>query len=135
MNNPVTYRTLCWALFACLATATVVAAQNLIILDAEDDSAEIAFDEPLVSDDPALSGQTLAALADGFPLFPPIEGLPDEVWKDRSCSGCHKWDRATLCTQAQFYLSDAGQAGLKKQHPYGGGFKQALRSWGTQGCE
>lgn len=110
-------------------------AQNLIILDVEDDTNEITFTAPLSTDDPVLEGRSLAELIEGQPLFAPIEGLPEEVWSTLNCNGCHQWDQTTLCTQAQFYLSEAGRTGLGKVHPYGGGFKQAIRSWGAQGCE
>lgn len=114
--------------------AAVGSAQNLIILDVEEGAEEIEFDDPLESSDPAISGRSIAELIKGKPLFAPIEGLPAEVWEDKTCSGCHQWDQETLCKQAQFYLSEAGRVGLSKVHPYGGGFKQAVRSWGAQGC-
>jgi hypothetical protein len=68
-------------------------------------------------------------------LFPPVEGLPESYWKDQQCSNCHDWQRANLCVQANTYLSDVGSENLTKQHPYGGTFKQNLRSWARGGCE
>lgn len=127
------------ALFLCLAVGYPLIAQQadgpaLIILDVTEDSRLIKFDEPLETDDPAISGRSLAELAEGRPLFAPIEGLPAAVWEDRQCSGCHNWNRETLCEQGQFYLGEAGKSGLAKIHPYGGGFKQELLIWSSQGC-
>jgi hypothetical protein len=129
-------------LLICLAVLAAVAplrAQEqggpaLIILDVTEDSRQITFAGPMETDDPVLSGRSIEELARGQPLFPPIEGLPDEVWKDKHCTDCHQWTRETLCEQGQFYLSEGGRVGLGKVHPYGGEFKQSLRSWSAQGC-
>ena len=85
-------------------------------------------------DDPALSGQSIATLIEGSPLFPPIEGLPEAVWKDKTCSNCHQWTQEALCTQANTYLSASGTRAIGKEHPYGGGFKRVLRDWAGGGC-
>ncbi len=95
----------------------------------------VLFDVPLATGDPEIVGQTLAELIKGNPLFPPVEGLPESYWKDQQCSNCHDWQRVNLCEQANTYLSDAGSENLTKQHPYGGTFKQNLRSWAQGGCE
>lgn len=94
----------------------------------------VAFDAPIPGDIEGVSGQSIAQLITGSPRFPPVEGLPDAVWKDRTCASCHEWTRDRLCTQAGTYLADAGARSLAKQHPYGGGFKQTLRSWAEGGC-
>lgn len=83
---------------------------------------------------PAVEGRSIAQLARGEPLFPPIDGLPAEVWQGRQCSGCHNWDRATLCAQGEFYTVGGGTENLRKAHPFGGGFKAQLRRWAVQGC-
>ncbi len=98
-------------------------------------SEHIAFDAPIPGGIEGVSGQSIAQLIAGSPRFPPIEGLPDVVWKDKTCASCHEWTRERLCTQANTYLADAGARSLHKQHPYGGGFKQTLRSWASGGCE
>ncbi len=98
-------------------------------------SEHIAFDTPIPGEIEGVSGQSIAQLITGSPRFPPIEGLPEAVWKDKTCSSCHEWTRERLCTQANTYLADAGARSLHKQHPYGGGFKQTLRSWASGGCE
>ena len=106
----------------------------LIILDVTEGGEAITFDGPLQSEDPVLSGQSIAQLIAGPALFPPIEGLPDEVWKEKPCSGCHQWDRESLCAQGQTYLSAAGEQNMAKAHPMGGPLKRVLRAWSAQGC-
>lgn len=95
----------------------------------------VSFSVPLTEGSPDIVGMTLEKLIDGTPLFPPVEGLPEEYWKDQNCSGCHEWEQANLCTQANSYLSDAGAENLIKQHPYGGSFKLNLRSWAQNDCQ
>ena len=129
-----------WSALAGLVLVTAVQAQTgdapaLIIIDPSLMAPEIGFDAPLEIGDPIVDGLSLSALAQGQPLFPPVEGLPPEVWQDRQCAGCHNWDRETLCAQGQFYLGASGQENLVKAHPFGGGFKRALRRWAAQGCK
>jgi hypothetical protein len=40
------------------------------------------------------------------PDFSPIENLPEEYWKDKTCSTCNEWTQASLCTQATSYTKD-----------------------------
>jgi len=68
------------------------------------------------------------------PEFPPIAGLPDQVWKDKQCSDCHQWNKQTLCVPATHYTKAKGEASLDKPHPFGGAFKQVLRAWADGGC-
>lgn len=93
----------------------------------------VAFAAPIGAGDPEIATRSLADLIAGSPRFPPIEGLPDAVWKDKTCASCHQWNQANLCDQAQTYLGDRTRA-LSKQHPYGGIFKQALSIWARDGC-
>lgn len=95
----------------------------------------VTFSTPLTEGAPEIVGKSLEELIAGSPLFPPVEGLPEEYWKAEECSSCHEWEQANLCTQANTYLSDAGAENLTKQHPYGGTFKQNLRNWAIGGCE
>lgn len=97
-------------------------------------SSPITFDEPLVHGSPEIVGQTIAGLMTASPLFPPIEGLPDEVWKDKSCSDCHRWERENLCEHGGRYLALSAQRSLGKEHPFGGSFKHTLRAWAAGGC-
>lgn len=106
----------------------------LTVIDPDTIGPEVSFESVLTGPDPAISGQSLASLVKRQPLFPPIDDLPDEVWQNRDCSGCHHWDRTTLCTQGRFYLGDNAEESLAKAHPYGGGFKATLRRWAAQGC-
>lgn len=94
----------------------------------------ITFLSPLLSDDPAISGKSMAELIAASPLFPPVEGLPESYWKDKSCASCHQWSRARLCDQGRVY-ADAAHRSLEKQHPFGGVLKQAMKSWAAGGCQ
>lgn len=80
-------------------------------------------------------GQTISELVAGSPQFPPIEGLPDELWKGQSCSNCHQWTPETLCDQAETYVKRPAAGNVTKQHPYGGGLKVNLRRWALDGCQ
>lgn len=95
----------------------------------------VTFSDPLETGGPGVAGVSLEELIQGKPLFPPIEGLPDSVWKDHSCSNCHQWTREALCTQAKTYLTNAAPGALAKSHPLGGGFKSNLRYWAQDGCQ
>jgi hypothetical protein len=77
-------------------------------------------------------GNTIKSLADSIPLFPPIEGQHEALWK-KNCSSCHKWDRQALCQQGANYLANPGNV-LRQQHPFGGPFKVALMRWSKGGC-
>jgi hypothetical protein len=103
--------------------------------ETQQDVVPVTFNTPLTLGAPDIVGKTLAELIEGSPLFPPIEGLPEEYWKTQECSNCHEWEQANLCTQANSYVSVAGAENLTKQHPYGGTFKLNLRNWALEGCE
>lgn len=122
-------------------------AQDLAVAPAETDgppqdsvataapAGSVFFDQPLVNGQPEIVGKTIEELVKGSPLFSPIEGIPDSMWKDQKCSNCHQWTREALCIQAQTYLKLSAQRSLTKQHPFGGSFKQNLRVWAAGGCE
>jgi len=93
----------------------------------------IAFNAPLGMGEPDIATRSISELIRGTPKFPPVEGLPEDVWKQKPCSSCHLWQQSNLCEQAQTYLADE-TPGTPKQHPYGGTFKDALRLWADQGC-
>ena len=95
----------------------------------------ITFLSPLTRGAKNLEGRTIAQIIEGSPLFPPVEGLPDEYWKDAKCSNCHDWTKEALCDQGQTYLSLKGQSALGKEHPLGGSFKATLREWAGGGCQ
>ncbi|MEL7131299.1 MAG: caspase family protein, partial [Pseudomonadota bacterium] len=95
----------------------------------------VIFDQPMPEGIAEVRGKTILEAANGSPLFPPIEGLPEELWKDQQCSNCHQWTRDALCTQAMSYLNTSATRALEKQHPYGGSFKRNLRTWAQGDCE
>lgn len=94
----------------------------------------MTFSTPLTVGSPDITGQTIEELIAGTAKFPPIEGLPEELWVDHTCASCHEWNAENLCEQGNFYLGDAGVENLVKPHPYGGTFKQNLAQWAQGGC-
>ena len=68
-------------------------------------------------------------------FFPPMEGLPEEVWKGKTCNSCHEWTRADLCTQAKTYIAKKPVKYQEKQHPFGGMLKINMRSWALGDCQ
>lgn len=94
----------------------------------------VTFTEPLNIGVSELNGQTLAELILNKPLFSPIEGIPESVWKEKSCSNCHEWTRSALCDQGKTYMAANAARALGKEHPFGGGFKSSLKSWATNEC-
>jgi uncharacterized caspase-like protein len=96
---------------------------------------ELTFLMPFTSGDPAIMGKSIEELVTGSPLFSPIEGLPEELWKEQNCSNCHQWTKDALCTQGTTYVNAGNDEAVSKQHPYGGGFKLNLRAWASGGCK
>ena len=92
----------------------------------------LRFDQPVPFGAYPVRGSTLEELAGGEPLFSPIEGLEDELWK-KPCSTCHKWNKERLCEQGSSYIKAAKYV-LRHQHPYGGPYKLALMRWAKSGC-
>jgi hypothetical protein len=91
------------------------------------------FNEPITTGPPPVNGHSLEELVKGVPLFPPIEGLPEAVWK-KPCSTCHKWDRQSLCEQGAVYVKNPKVA-FRGSHPYGGPEKIAILEWTKAGCQ
>lgn len=94
----------------------------------------VSFHGALAVGDATLDGKSLAELITASPLFPPIDGLPDEAWKGHQCSACHQWTQAALCDQSKTYTTATAERSLSKQHPLGLTFKQALKQWAAAGC-
>jgi hypothetical protein len=92
----------------------------------------LRFDEPVPFGAYPVRGRTLEELAAGEPLFSPIEGLEEELWK-KPCATCHKWNKERLCEQGSSYIKAAKYV-LRHQHPYGGPYKLALMRWAKSGC-
>jgi uncharacterized caspase-like protein len=94
----------------------------------------VAFDAALLAGPPAILGRSLADIITGSPLFPPIEGLPDEVWKGKLCSNCHGWTKAALCDQGLFYTKGGEERLAGQVHPLGRPFIETLKYWAAAGC-
>lgn len=97
--------------------------------------ANLTFKEPLTVGDETLIGKSIEELVKLSPLFPPIEDLPEEFWKDQQCSSCHEWTQEALCTQGETYVTASNTRAVSKSHPYGGGFKHVLKNWAGMGCQ
>jgi hypothetical protein len=93
----------------------------------------IRWSQPIKGNAYPVDGHSLEELVKGVPEFPPIEGLPEEVWR-KPCGSCHQWNPQSLCVQARIYASDPKMA-FRKQHPYGGPEKVAMMKWAQQGCQ
>ncbi len=96
---------------------------------------ELTFVMPFTNGGDAIFGKSIEELVTLSPLFPPIEGIPEELWKDQSCSNCHQWTKDALCTQGKTYVSAGNNDAVSKPHPYGGGFKANVRAWAEGGCK
>ncbi|WP_432691552.1 caspase family protein [Pseudooceanicola sp. C21-150M6] len=94
----------------------------------------VTFTGPIGTGGPDFATKSIQQLIEGTPFFPPIENLPDEVWKDKTCHACHEWTQEALCTQAKTYLTEAGTRALAKEHPLGGFFKNTLKAWAQNDC-
>lgn len=81
-----------------------------------------------------INGSSLAKLITSTPIYPPVEGLPDEVWKNKTCNSCHQWNQQSLCVQAKLYVNNPKMA-LRIQHPFGGPEKVAMIKWAQGGCQ
>jgi uncharacterized caspase-like protein len=95
---------------------------------------QVTFSAPLTEGEPQIVGKSIEELITSSPLFPPFEGIPDELWKGQKCKNCHQWTRDRICEQATTYLADNAERSLKKEHPLGTSFKQNLRNWAAAGC-
>lgn len=101
---------------------------------AEPDFGEIRFDRPLTAGGENVIGRTMAEIIAGSPLYPPIQGLPAEVWSGKACETCHQWTPDALCEQGKFYAKAAEPILLGDVHPLGGQFRRVLKTWADQGC-
>lgn len=117
------------------AEETAAAASPEAATDELTDDFVVRLDDPLRHGPPEIVGRTIMQVTELSPLYPPIEGLPEAMWKTQSCSNCHQWTRDALCTQAKTYLQESGTRALAKEHPFGGGFKRNLRAWARGDCQ
>jgi hypothetical protein len=93
----------------------------------------LKFDQPLPFGPFPVRGKTLKELAKWQPIFSPVKGLDENLWK-KQCTTCHKWNRERLCDQGSSYIKSA-KAVFRHQHPYGGPYKLALMRWAKTGCK
>lgn len=98
------------------------------------DGKAVTFTAPIRNGEPHIVGKSIEELIRSQPLFPPFEGIPDELWKGQTCSNCHQWTKERLCEQAQFYVGAEAERSLQKPHPLGVSFKENLRDWAEAGC-
>ncbi|MFY0633980.1 MAG: hypothetical protein JXQ91_09205 [Vannielia sp.] len=137
-------------LFAALLVAASAAAQEardpaVIILDVEENGqvegpedpvGPVRWGEPLVGGVEEIRGKTIEQVfTENTPLFPPLEGLPEEIWKEQTCTNCHEWTQERICEQATNYLNPEFIDNLTKPHPLGGTFKGNLKLWAEEGCQ
>jgi hypothetical protein len=93
----------------------------------------ITFTGKITEGPTPVNGASLAQLITGIPIYPPVEGLPDEVWK-KTCNNCHQWNQQSLCVQAKLYANDPKMT-MRIQHPFGGPEKIAMMKWAQGGCQ
>lgn len=94
----------------------------------------VTFHTPLATELTEIGGRSMAELITSTPHYPPIEGLPEAVWKGQQCKNCHDWNQKRLCEQGQRYQVAASARSLNKPHPFGGQFKSVLRAWADNSC-
>ena len=78
--------------------------------------------------EPDLATLDIPAFTKLTAMYPPIEGLPAEIWQNVPCSTCHNWTPEALCTQGQRYQATTIAQG-SKDHPFGGIFQGKLKDW------
>jgi len=94
------------------------------------------FTAPFAVGAPEIDGKSMEQLIHGTPAYPPVEGLPAEVWQGKHCTTCHQreWTQKTLCDQGLFYVKSGETQTLSVKHPFGNAFGTALRGWAASGC-
>jgi hypothetical protein len=91
------------------------------------------FDQPIPFGPYPVNGHSIAEMIQSTPLFSPIEGVDESVWK-KECKNCHQWNKERLCQQGATYVQ-APKNVLRVPHPFGGVFKIALMRWAKSGCQ
>jgi hypothetical protein len=92
----------------------------------------LRFDQPIPFGPFPVNGHSLEEMIDTMPLFSPIEGLEEPLWK-KKCTSCHQWNKERLCEQGGTYVQNPRNV-LRVQHPFGGALKIALMRWAKSGC-
>ena len=93
----------------------------------------LRYNQPIPFGPFPVNGRSIQDLTDIEPLFSPVEGLDESLWK-KNCSTCHQWDQSRLCEQGVTYVQ-APKNILRVPHPFGGALKIALMRWAKSGCE
>jgi hypothetical protein len=93
----------------------------------------LKFDQPVPFGPLPVNGRSIEELARSVPMFAPLEGLDEAIWK-KTCTSCHQWNRQRLCDQGVSYSKNPSSV-LRIQHPFGGAYKLALMNWAKSGCE
>ena len=92
----------------------------------------LRFAQPIPFGPYPINGHSLAEMIQSEPLFSPIEGLDESLWK-KKCSSCHQWTKQNLCDQGATYVENPKNV-LRVPHPFGGTLKIALMRWAKSGC-
>lgn len=95
----------------------------------------VTYTSPLAFGNEHLIGRSLSQIIDSHPEYPPVAGLPEEMWKEESCRSCHNWTRDNLCVQANNYVAMDPDKYRQKKHPFGGLLKINLRNWAQNDCQ
>ena len=93
----------------------------------------LRFNQPIPFGPFPVNGHSIQEMIDSTPLFSPIEGIEESLWK-KKCTSCHQWNQARMCQQAATYVK-APKFVLRVQHPFGGTLKLALMRWAMSGCQ
>lgn len=96
---------------------------------------DLTFTMPFTVGEEPLLGRSIEQIVELSPLFAPIEGIPEAMWKDQTCSNCHQWTKEALCAQGTTYVAATDDKAVSKPHPFGGNFKVNLRAWADGGCK
>jgi hypothetical protein len=93
----------------------------------------LRFDQPIPFGPFPVNGHSIAEMIQSQPLFSPIDGVDESVWK-KDCKNCHQWNKDRLCGQGATYVKDPKNV-LRVPHPFGGALKIALMRWAKSGCQ
>jgi hypothetical protein len=93
----------------------------------------LRFDQPIPFGPFPVNGHAIAEMIQSTPLFSPIEGVDESVWK-KECKNCHQWNKDRMCQQGATYVKDPKNV-LRVPHPFGGALKLALMRWAKSGCQ
>jgi hypothetical protein len=110
------------------------ALNRALVAQAGNEVLGLTFTSPFPTGGPPFEGLSIEEIVKLAPLFPPIEGLPEELWKSGTCASCHSWTKEALCMQGQTYVAATDDSTVSKPHPFGGVFKRGLKGWAAADC-